>query len=114
MHKYHKSFYQLIWPFYGLLQLYELKIQKTRIFAIQCKSIINRVFTLFYRFMVYYNRLSWDLRKLITPQVQYTGIPNRVLSIFDFFTPSYNCMSLSIKKTLNSASLVDKYHKSCS
>ena len=32
MHKYHKSCSQLIWPFYGLLQLYELKIQKTRIF----------------------------------------------------------------------------------
>ena len=32
--KYHKSFSLLIWPFYGLLQLYELKCQKTHIFAI--------------------------------------------------------------------------------
>ena len=31
MHKYHKSYFQLIWPFYGFLQLYEVKLQKSHI-----------------------------------------------------------------------------------
>ena len=34
VHKYHKSCSYLIWPFYGLLQLYDLKCQKTHISAI--------------------------------------------------------------------------------
>ena len=33
-HKYHKSCSSLIWPFYSLLQPFELKCQKTHIFAI--------------------------------------------------------------------------------
>ena len=33
VHKYHKSCSSLIWPFYGLLQLYDLKCQKTHISA---------------------------------------------------------------------------------
>ena len=31
MHKYHKSWSSLIWPFYGFLQLYDLNCQKTHI-----------------------------------------------------------------------------------
>ena len=34
VHKYHKSFFWLIWPFYDLLQLYDLKCEKTHISAI--------------------------------------------------------------------------------
>ena len=33
MHKYHRSCFKLIWPFYGLLQLYEQKRHKTHISA---------------------------------------------------------------------------------
>ena len=31
MHKYHKSFFQLPWPIFGFLQLYEEKLQKSHI-----------------------------------------------------------------------------------
>ena len=34
VHKYHKSCFYLIWPFYDLLQLYDLKCQKTHISTI--------------------------------------------------------------------------------
>ena len=34
VHKYHKSCSSLIWPFYSLLQPYDLKFQKTHISAI--------------------------------------------------------------------------------
>ena len=34
MHKYHKLFSYIIWPFYGLLHHYNWKIQKTDISAI--------------------------------------------------------------------------------
>ena len=31
VHRYHKSYFQLFWPFYGFLQLYEVKLQKSHI-----------------------------------------------------------------------------------
>ena len=34
VHKYHKSFFWFIWPFYDFLQLYDLKCEKTHISAI--------------------------------------------------------------------------------
>ena len=100
MYKYHKSCSQLIWPFYGLLQLYELKIQKFRIFASSVQKYHKSCFYLILPFYGLLQPFELDLRKLITPRVQYTGITNRVLSLFDCFTPSYNCMSLSIKKLI--------------
>ena len=51
MHKYHKSCSQLIWPFYGLLQLYELKTQKTRIFASSVQKYHKSCFYLFLPFL---------------------------------------------------------------
>ena len=57
-------------------------------------------FSLFDRFTAYYNCKSWDVRKLITPRLKYTGITNRVLSWFDRFTASYKCRSWNIRKLI--------------
>ena len=38
----------------------------------------------------YYNFMTWNIRKLITPRFQCTSITNRVFSLFDRFTASYN------------------------
>ena len=43
MHRYHKSYFQLIWPFYGFIQLYEVKLQKIsylREFSAQVSQIV--------------------------------------------------------------------------
>ena len=56
MHKYHKSCFQAIWPFYDLLQLYDLKRQKTHISTISVhKYQKSCFFSLFVRFTTYYN-----------------------------------------------------------
>ena len=157
MHKYHKSCSSPIWPFYGLLQLYDLKCQKTHIstissaqvsqivflayltvlrlyynmYDLKCQkthisaisvhkyhkscflayltilrlfttvwpemsensylrhfsasSITNLVFSLFDCFTTYYNCMTWNVRKLISPPLQCTRITNRVLSLLDRF-----------------------------
>ena len=41
VHKYHKSFPQLVWPSHGLLQLYNLKCQKIHISAISVHKYHN-------------------------------------------------------------------------
>ena len=85
VHKYHKSCSQLIWPLYGLLQLYEWNLRKLVSPRFQCRSITNRVLSLFDRFTAYYNCMTWNVRKLISPPFQCTSITNRVLSLFDRF-----------------------------
>ena len=66
VHKYPKSCSELIWPFYDLLQLYDLKCQKTHIFAISVHKYHKVPFlSLFDRFTAYYNCMTWIVRKLI-------------------------------------------------
>ena len=79
----------------------------------------NRFLSLFDRFTVYYNNMTWNIRKVISPQFQYTSITNRFLSLvdrkllsprlqctsitnrflslFDRFTAYYNCMTWNIR-----------------
>ena len=42
-------------------------------------------------FTTYYNCMTWNVRKLISPPFQCTSITNCVLSLFDRFTTYYNC-----------------------
>ena len=59
----------------------------------QCRSIINRVLSLFDRFAAYYNCMTWNVRKLISPPFQCTSNTDRVLSFFHRFKAYYNYMS---------------------
>ena len=61
-------------------------------------------FALFDHFTAYYNCMTWNVRKLISPPFQCTSITNRVLSLFDHFTAYYNCMTWNVRK-LTSPSL---------
>ena len=100
VHKYHKSCSELIWPFYGLLQLYEVKLQKSHILWgktskiswVQCTSITNRVLSSFDRFTTYYNCMRKNFKNLISPWVQCKSITNRVLVSYDHFRAYSNCM----------------------
>ena len=59
VHKYHKSWSQFIWPFYGLLQVYELKLQKSHISASSVHKYHKSCFKLnwpFYSFLQLYDK----------------------------------------------------------
>ena len=49
-------------------------------------------------FYGYYNCMTWNVRKVITPRFQCTSITNHLLSLFDCFTAYYNCMTWIVRK----------------
>ena len=130
MHKYHKSSSQFIWPFYGLLQHYEQKLQKSYIsvsfsphvsqivFSAQL-TVLRLVTTIWAKTfkMSYHRELSAQVSQILFP------------CSFDGFAAYYYCMSLIFKMLISpwlqlyelklqnchmSVSSVHKYHKSCS
>ena len=62
----------------------------------------------------YYNCMTWNVRKLISPPFQRKSISNCVFRFFHPLRACYNIMTLNFLKTLISTILVHKYHKSCS
>ena len=79
MQEYYKSCSQLVWPFYDLSQLYDLKCQKTHIFAIWVHKCHKSLFLAY--LTVFYNCMTWNVRKLISLRSQCTSIANRFLSL---------------------------------
>ena len=90
-----------IWPFYVLLQLYDLKCQKTHIFATSIHRYQNLLHSIFDRFTSYYNCMTWNVKKLISPPFQCTSITNRFLSVFDRLTAYYNCITWNVWKFIS-------------
>ena len=101
VHKYHKSCSQLIWPFYGLLELHAVNFKNLISPWVQSKSITNRVLSSYDRFKAYYNCMSLNFKNVISPWVQSTSITNRVLSPIDRFTACYNCMSKNFQNVIS-------------
>ena len=100
--KYQRSCFKLIWPFYRLLKLYDQKCHKTHISASSVHKYKKYVFLdWFDRFTAYYNCMSKNVTKLISPRVLCTSITNRVLRLFDCFKTFYNCMSENITKLIS-------------
>ena len=52
-------------------------------------------------FTAFYNCMTWNVRKLISPPFQCTSITNRVLRLFDHFTVYYNCMTWNVRKLIS-------------
>ena len=69
-----------------------------RDFSAQVSQIF--FFILFNRFTAYYNCMTWNVRKLISPRFQCTSITNRFLSLVDRFTAYYNCMTWNVRKLI--------------
>ena len=100
VHKYHKSFSLLIWAFYGLLQLYDLKCWRKLVSPrFEWASITNRFLSLFDHFTAFYNCMTWNVRKLISPRFQCTSITKRFLRLFDRFTAYLQLYELDFQKT---------------
>ena len=57
--------------------------------------------SLFDRLTAYYNCITWNVRKFISPPFQCTSITNGVLSLFDRFTAYYNYMSWNGRKLIS-------------
>ena len=87
----HKSCYQLIWPFYGLLQLYEKKLQKSHISVSSVHKYHESCLSSFDRFTVAFTTV-WAKTSKISYLREFSAqsITNRVLSSFDRFTAYYN------------------------
>ena len=100
LHKNHKSCTKLIWPFYGILQLYEVRLQKSHNSLTSVQSITNRVLSSFDRF-------SGSMRS----EHKYHK------SCSELTWPFYSLLQLyelKLQKSHISVSSVHKYHKSCS
>ena len=92
----------------------EQKCRKTHISTRFLRVSKNRVLNCFDCFTAYYNCMSKNVTKLISPRVQCTSIKNRVPSRFGCFTAYYYCLSKNITKLISPRLLGTKYHKSCS
>ena len=103
--KYHRSCSQLIWPFYGLLELYEQKYHKTHIreFCAQVSKIVFLADLTVLRLIT--NVCTKMSQKFISPRVLCTSIKNRVLSWIDRFTAYKEIMSKKITKLISQWSL---------
>ena len=68
-------------------------------FSAQVSQIV--FLRLFDRFTAFYNCMTWNVRKLISPPFQCTSITNRVLRLFDRFPAYYNCMTWNVRKLIS-------------
>ena len=66
----------------------------------QCRSITNRLLSLFYRFTADYNSMTWNVRNLVSPRYQCKCITKCFLRLFDRFTAYYNFMTWNIRKII--------------
>ena len=115
LHKYHKSCFLAYLTVLRLFTTVWLEMSENsylRHFSAQVSQIV--FLRLFDRLTPYYNCMTWNVRKLISPPFQCTIITNRDLSLFDRFTAYYNMYDLKCQKSHISATSVHKYHKSCS
>ena len=88
MHKYHRSCSRLLWPFWCLLQLFELKYQKTHNSACSVYKHRKNVFVAYLTVLRLITTvlMSLEVRELLTTRVQCTSITKCVRSVFDRFT----------------------------
>ena len=112
MHKYHKTCSKLIWPFYGLIQLYERKIVAKFISPrVVCTNIPNRVLSWFDFFTAYYNYLNKNIRKLIYLR-EFWALLSQIVFLADLnFFRLLLWFDQKCEKTHISTSSVHKYKK---
>ena len=75
--------------------------QKSYLREFYATTITNRVLSWFDRFTAYYNCMSENITKLISPRVLFTSVTSRVLSWFDRFRAFHNCMNKNIIKLIS-------------
>ena len=102
VHKYHKSCSLLIWPFYGLLQQYEIKMSQNWNLCQFCAQVSQNVFladlTVLQLITTVWAKMSQNscLGEFCAQASQI-----RVPSWFDRFTAYYNCMRKNVKKLIS-------------
>ena len=97
-----KSCSLLIWPFYGLLQQYEIKMSQNWNLCQFCAQVSQNVLLAdLIRFTAYYNCLSKNVTKLMSRRVLCTGITNSVPSWFDRSRAFYNYIKKNVTKLIS-------------
>ena len=66
----------------------------------QCRSITNRLLSLFYRFTADYNSMTWNVRNLVSPRYQCKCITKCFLRLYNRFTAYYNFMTWNLRKLI--------------
>ena len=94
--KYHKSCSELIWPFYGLLQVYEVKLQKSHIFASSVHRYHKSYFQLIWPF---YGFLQLYEVKLQKSHISVSSVHKYHKSCSEFIWPFYDLLQLYEGKT---------------
>ena len=136
LHKYHKSCSELIWPFYGLLQVYEVRLQKSYIFVSSVHKYHKSCFQLIWPFYGLLQLYEVKLQKFhisVSSVHKYHKSCSELIWPFYDLLQLYNCMTQNTKllhwthgdmrllksqlydqKSHISGSSVHKYHNSCS
>ena len=85
-----------------ILQLYEVKLQKSHKSVISVHKVSQIVFSAHLTVLRIITTV-WEktLKNLISPWVQCTSITNGVLSSYDRFTAYYNCMSYNFRNLIS-------------
>ena len=99
MHKYHKSCSQTDLTVLRLISTVWAKKSQNSYLREFCAQLSKIVFLADLTVLRhYYNCMSKNFTKLISPRVLCTNVTNRVLSWFDRFTAYYYCISRNVKK----------------
>ena len=64
MHKYHKSCFEFIWPFYGFLELYEIKLRRSHNFMSSVQKYHKSCFKLNWPFSIFLHLFELKSSKL--------------------------------------------------
>ena len=64
VHKYHKSCFEFIWPFYGFLELYEIKLRRSHNFMSSVQKYHKSCFKLNWPFSVFLHLFELKSSKL--------------------------------------------------
>ena len=100
--KYHKSCSELIWPFYGLLQVYEVKLQKSHISVSSVHKYHKCCSELIWPFYGLLQQL-WGKTLIISYLRDFSAQVSQIVfsAHFNRFPASYNCMSKKFKNLIS-------------
>ena len=102
VHRYHKSYFQLIWPFYDFLQLYEVKLQKSHFSVSLVHKYHKCCSELIWPFYGLLQQL-WGKTSLISYLRHFSAQVSQIVfsAHFNRFPASCNCMSEKFKNLIS-------------
>ena len=101
VHKDHKSCSYFIWPFYDLLQHYDIKCQKPHIFTILVQKYHKSCSFLIWPFYSLLQPYDLKCQKTHISAISVHKYHKVFFSLFDRVTTYYNCMTWIVRKLIS-------------